>query len=106
MTKNSAAVVVPAIIACLVICALVLFTCKYCYNPQFLWRVRHSDVESSYGSSSDGGEKRPTGPVVLSHEVVSQALGLLHIVAFVFAFALLLNANPLGERIVIIGFLE
>ncbi|KAF8457488.1 hypothetical protein BGX38DRAFT_1265779 [Terfezia claveryi] len=62
MTKNSAAVVVPAIIACLVICALVLFTCKYCYNPRFLWRLRQGDIESD-GSSSDG-EKPPDGDVI------------------------------------------
>lgn len=68
MTKNSAAVVVPAIIACLVICALVLFTCKYCYNPRFLWRLRRGDVESD-GSSSDG-EKPPVG-VLVSQEVYS-----------------------------------
>ncbi|KAF8429173.1 hypothetical protein EV426DRAFT_571043 [Tirmania nivea] len=68
MTKNNAAVVVPAIIACLVICALVLFTCKYCYNPWFLWRLRRGDVESD-GSSSDG-EKPPNG-VVIGQEVYS-----------------------------------
>ncbi|RPB24332.1 hypothetical protein L211DRAFT_849058 [Terfezia boudieri ATCC MYA-4762] len=70
MTKNSAAVVVPAIIACLVICALVLFTCKYCYNPRFLWRLRRGDIESD-GSSSDG-EKPPAG-VLVEQEVVRRS---------------------------------
>lgn len=70
MTKNSAAVVVPAIIACLVICALVLFTCKYCYNPRFLWQLRRVDIESN-GSSSNG--EKPPGGDVLSHEVVRWA---------------------------------
>jgi len=63
MTKSNAGVVVPAIIACLLICALLLFTCKYCYNPRFLFRQRNSDLESA-------SEKPPSG-VVLSSEVVS-----------------------------------
>lgn len=59
MAKNSAAVVVPAIIACLVVCVLILFTCKYCYNPRFLRRLRRGDVESD--SSSSNREKPPSG---------------------------------------------
>ena len=64
MTKSNAGVVVPAIIACLLICAVVLFTCKYCYNPRFLFRQRNFDVESS------GGSEKPPSGVVLSSEIV------------------------------------
>ncbi|KAF8460340.1 hypothetical protein BDZ91DRAFT_429847 [Kalaharituber pfeilii] len=68
MANSTAAVVVPAIIACLVICAIVLFTCKFCYNPRFLLRNRRSDVESSYGSAST--DKPPSGEVI-DYSIVS-----------------------------------
>ncbi|KAI5796304.1 hypothetical protein DFH27DRAFT_526404 [Peziza echinospora] len=70
MTKSNLAIVLPLIFAALLICALVLITCAYCYNPMFLIRMRRRDEESSYGSSASGREKPPPG-VVIHSEIVS-----------------------------------
>ena len=84
MTATSAGVVVPAIIACLVICALILFTCKYCYNPQFLLRQRNpDDIEGSSGS-----EKPPSrggfSEVVCKEYIYKRKLKQLSCLSFLF----------------------